>query len=115
MAKGDLIVKAEIDDEKISLTLTAAEIESALSVCHINAIDMVYCLKAPQAGALFFSEERNAVATQDQDKFSYLWTLQQKDLAAHAKKEKIELGFEKEPVEEPAKSNTGGKPPKLDA
>lgn len=118
----NLVFKEKIDDEEVELELTPAEVEAGLSVCHINGQKNVFCLKGAKGGALFFTEERHALATQDQDKFDCLWTLEKSSLEKHAKSEKIRLKFledPEKPKEQPKKpdppKNTGNKPPILNA
>lgn len=104
----ELIIKAQVDDEKVELRLADHEVQAGLSVCHINNINKVFCLKGDKGSAMFFDQERKAMATQDQDGFEYLFTLDADLLHKHATKNKIPLNFletEDEETEEPA--NTG--------
>lgn len=111
----DLVIKSEVDGEKLELTLTDREVQAGVSVCHINNVDSVFCMKGATGHAQFFHSERNAAATQDQEKFENCFLIKAEDLLKHAEKHKIMPKFMlvEQEEEQEAEKEGGKKPPPL--
>jgi len=73
--------KAKIEGKEISLDLSDMEVQSAVSIIEGNNVKELHILKkSKKDGALFFIEERLAVACQERHKFEFLFSLESKDL-----------------------------------
>jgi hypothetical protein len=85
--KTDLVIKEKIEGGKTAtLTLTKEEVQTGVSVCDFNGVEVVTVMKKHNGAAMFFANPGCGMAAQYRHKFDYSFDIKAEDLAAHLTK-----------------------------
>ena len=79
--------KEKVDGKTASIELTDMETATAVSVCNINNVDKITCMKKDDGGAIFFANPNAANAAQQRHNFKYSFVLDKDELTKALPKE----------------------------